>query len=102
VWASCSLRSLDVAHATPQPQALCSFDFHLSRSARIEVEVNIMATAKDELARMLEKQPEDASPEQIVRELAFHVMVQRGLVDSGAGNTISNEEMQHRIRSWQS
>jgi len=60
-----------------------------------------MSTPKDELAKMLEKQPEDASPEQIVRELAFHVMVQRGLADSKAGSTISNEEMQHRIRSWQ-
>jgi predicted transcriptional regulator len=61
-----------------------------------------MSTAKDELARMLDQQPEDASSEQIVRELAFHVMVQRGLADSKAGNTLSNEEMQHRIRSWQS
>jgi len=61
-----------------------------------------MSTAKNELSRMLDKQPEDASPEQIVRELAFHVMVQRGLADSTAGNTITNEEMQHRIRSWQS
>lgn len=61
-----------------------------------------MSTAKDELAKMLENQPEDSSPEQIVRELAFHVMVQRGLADSEAGRTISNEEMQHRIRSWQS
>ncbi len=61
-----------------------------------------MSTAKDELSKMLENQPEDSSPEQIVRELAFHVMVQRGLADSQAGRTISNEEMQHRIRSWQS
>jgi len=61
-----------------------------------------MSTAKDELARMLDQQPEDASSEQIVRELAFHVMVQRGLADSEAGNMLSNEEMQHRIRSWQS
>jgi len=61
-----------------------------------------MSTAKDELSKMLENQPEDSSPEQIVRELAFHVMVQRGLADSEAGRTISNEEMQHRIRSWQS
>jgi hypothetical protein len=60
-----------------------------------------MSTAKDELSRMLENQPEDESPEQIVRELAFHVMVQRGLADSKAGNTISTEEMQPRIRSWQ-
>jgi len=61
-----------------------------------------MATAKDELSKLLENQPEDSSPEQIVRELAFHVMVQRGLADSQAGRTISNDEMQHRIRSWQS
>ena len=60
-----------------------------------------MSTAKDELARLLANQPEDSSPEEIVRELAFHVMVQRGLGDSDAGRTISNEEMQRRIRSWQ-
>jgi len=60
-----------------------------------------MATAKDELSRLLKNQPEDSSPEQIVRELAFHVMVQRALADSQAERTISNDEMQHRIRSWQ-
>ena len=61
-----------------------------------------MATAKDELSKLLENQPEDSSPEQLVRELAFHVMVQRGVADSQADRTISNDEMQHRIRSWQS
>jgi len=60
-----------------------------------------MSTAKDELTKLIENQPDDSSPEQIVRELAFHVMVQRGLSDSEAGRTISNEEMQRRIRSWQ-
>jgi len=60
-----------------------------------------MSTAKDELARLLANQPEDSSQQEVVRELAFHVMVQRGLADSDAGRTISNEEMQRRIRSWQ-
>jgi predicted transcriptional regulator len=60
-----------------------------------------MSTAKDELTRLIENQPDDSSPEQIVRELAFHVMVQRGLADAKAGRTISNEDMQRRIRSWQ-
>lgn len=59
-----------------------------------------MATAKEELKKLLEQQPEDSSPEELVRELAFHVMVQRGLADSDAGRTISNEEMGRRIRSW--
>jgi predicted transcriptional regulator len=60
-----------------------------------------MSIAKDELAKLLQEQPESSSPEAIVRELAFHVMVQRGLADSEAGRVISNAEMGHRIRSWQ-
>jgi predicted transcriptional regulator len=59
-----------------------------------------MGTAKDELRNLLEQQPEDSSSEELVRELAFHVMIQRGLADSDAGRTISNEEMGRRIRSW--
>jgi predicted transcriptional regulator len=59
-----------------------------------------MATAKEELKKLLEQQPEDSSTEELVRELAFHIMVQRGLTDSDAGRTISNEEMGRRIRSW--
>ena len=60
-----------------------------------------MSTAKEELTRLIQGQPEDSSREEIVRELAFHVMVERGLVESDAKRTISNEEMAHRIRSWQ-
>ena len=57
-----------------------------------------MSTAKEELTRLIAKQPDDSSPEEIVRELAFHVMVQRGLADSDAKRTLSNEEMGRRIR----
>jgi len=60
-----------------------------------------MATAKDALKNLLDQQPEDSTSEELIRELAFHVMVQRGLSDSDAGRTISNEEMGHRIRLWQ-
>jgi hypothetical protein len=60
-----------------------------------------MATPKEELTRLIQGQPEDSSREEIVRELAFHVMVERGLADSDAKQTISNEEMGRRIRSWQ-
>lgn len=59
-----------------------------------------MSTAKDELKQVLESQPEDSSTEELVRELAFHVMVQKGLADSDAGRVIANEEMERRIRSW--
>ena len=49
-----------------------------------------MSTAKEELTRLIQKQPDDSSSEEIVRELAFHVMVQRGLADSDAQRTVSN------------
>lgn len=59
-----------------------------------------MATPKEELTRLIQGQPEDSSREEIVRELAFHVMVERGLADSDAKRAVSNEEMGRRIRSW--
>lgn len=59
-----------------------------------------MSTAKEELTRLIQEQPEDSSSEEIVRELAFHVMVERGLADSDAQRVISNKEMARRIRSW--
>ena len=60
-----------------------------------------MSTVKEELTRLIQGQPEDSLREEIVRELAFHVMVERGLADSDAKRTISNDQMAHRIRAWQ-
>ena len=60
-----------------------------------------MSKAKQQLARLVQEQPEDSSFEEIVREMAFSLMVQRGLKDSDQGRIISNEEMHHRIRAWQ-
>ena len=59
-----------------------------------------MSKAKEEPTRFIDEQPEDISREEIIRELAFHVMVERGLADSEAGRMISNDEMARRIRSW--
>ena len=58
-----------------------------------------MPTVKEEFARLIQEQSEDSSREEIVRELAFHVMVERGLADSDATLTIPNEQMGQRIRS---
>ena len=60
-----------------------------------------MATAKEHISEIIGRQPEDSSYDEIVRELAFDLMVQRGLKDSDARRIISNEEMQHRIETWQ-
>ncbi len=61
-----------------------------------------MSTAKEHLTKLIQSQPDDSSEVDIVRELAFDVMVRRGLADADANRTISNEEMGRRIRSWQS
>ena len=60
-----------------------------------------MATAKEHIAEIIKRQPDDSSYDDIVRESAFDLMVQRGLKDSDERRTISNEEMKRRIKMWQ-
>ena len=59
-----------------------------------------MPTTKQKMTEIIEQQPDDSSYDEILRELAFSQMVERGLDDSRADRTISNEEMGRRIRSW--
>lgn len=60
-----------------------------------------MSTVKEAMTKIIKEQPEDASYEEIMRELAFERMVERGLEDSRKGRMIRNEEMEQRLRSWQ-
>ena len=59
-----------------------------------------MSTAKDELKKILESQPDDSTTEEILRELTFHVMVQRGSGESDAGRMVPIDEIGRRIQSW--
>jgi len=59
-----------------------------------------MQTAKEEMTEVIRSQPDDASYEEIMREL-FNRMVDGGLEDSRKGRVVTNEEMQHRIHTWQ-
>ncbi len=58
------------------------------------------ATAKEQMLEILQGQPDDSSYEELLRELAFEQMVERGFDDADHGSTISNEEMERRISSW--
>lgn len=60
-----------------------------------------MQTVKERMADVITSQPDDASYEEIMRELSFERMIERGLEDSRKGRFISNEKMRHRIRTWQ-
>jgi len=58
-----------------------------------------MLSAKDEMTKIIQEQPDDSSYDEILRELAFARMVERGLVDSQNNRTISNDEMARRMKS---
>jgi predicted transcriptional regulator len=60
-----------------------------------------MSTAKARLIEVIQEQPEDATYEEIMRELAFERMISRGLEDARAGRVVSNAELGRRIRTWQ-
>ena len=60
-----------------------------------------MSIVKERMTGVIFEQPEDATFDEILRELAFEKMIERGLEDSRAGRIISNENMKHRINSWQ-
>lgn len=60
-----------------------------------------MSSAKEQITEIISRQPDDSSYDEIVRELAFELMVRRGLKDSDEGHTISNDQMQQQIKTWQ-
>ena len=57
-----------------------------------------MPIAKDRIKEIVESQPDDASYDEILRELAFKRMVEHGPANSRAEKLVSNEEMDHRIK----
>ena len=60
-----------------------------------------MSAEKDYINQLVRSLPEDASYDEIVREIAFARMVEKGLADSRANKIITNEEMGQRIKLWQ-
>ncbi len=60
-----------------------------------------MITAKELMKQVLEDQPDDSSYDEILRELAFKRMLDKGMADVAEGKLISNEEMRKRIQTWQ-
>ncbi len=59
-----------------------------------------MLSAKEQITDIIKAQPDDCSFDDLLRELQFARMVERGLEDSRKRRTISNEEMKRRIHLW--
>ena len=60
-----------------------------------------MSTVKQKMTEIIRSQPDDSTYDEIMKELAFHRMVEQGLKDSRDNRTLSNEEMKKQIRTWQ-
>ncbi len=59
-----------------------------------------MSNVKRKMSEVIQSQPDDATYEEIMRELSFERMIERGLDDSRCGKVVSNKEMGRRIRTW--
>ena len=60
-----------------------------------------MTSIKEAMADIIARQPDDSTYDEILRELAFARMVQRGLEDSAAARTLPDDEMKRKLDSWQ-
>jgi hypothetical protein len=73
----------------------------LSRGAGYNVGMSgQVATPKAQMIELIDKQPDDSSYDELLRELAFARMVDRGLADADAGRTVSHDTMKRTIESW--
>jgi predicted transcriptional regulator len=59
-----------------------------------------MSPVKESMIDIIGRQPDDSTYDEILRELAFARMVQRGLDDAAAGRTRASEDVAEAIESW--
>ena len=57
-------------------------------------------TPKARILALVEDQPEDSSYDEILHELSFVRMVERGIADADAGRVVPHEEVKRRIDAW--
>lgn len=59
-----------------------------------------MATAKEEVRRLLEALPEDASFEDVQYSIYVRERIERGRKEAEAGKAVEQEEVENRMRRW--
>lgn len=59
-----------------------------------------MIAIKEKTKNIIDSMPEDVSYDEILKELAFAKMIEKGIQDSNSGKVISNQEMQDKITQW--
>jgi predicted transcriptional regulator len=59
-----------------------------------------MSTAKEEVRKMLDQLPDDASFEDIQYHIYVREKIERGLKDIQEGRVISQEDVEERMSKW--
>ncbi|MCD5390295.1 hypothetical protein LR007_00235 [candidate division NPL-UPA2 bacterium] len=59
-----------------------------------------MSTAKEEVRKMLEQIPDDASFEDIQYHIYVREKIERGLKDINEGRVLSQEDVERRMSKW--
>jgi predicted transcriptional regulator len=59
-----------------------------------------MSTAKEEVRRILDELPEDASIEDIQYRIYVRQKISQGLRDFEEGNVIDHQEVKRRMQKW--
>jgi predicted transcriptional regulator len=60
-----------------------------------------MSATKEQMVTMINELPDDSTYDEILRELTFKRMVDKGLDDVRSGRVLTNEDVSRRIRQWQ-
>ncbi len=55
---------------------------------------------KDEIIKLIERLPENATEADVMEELYFRLQVDKGLKDAKEGRVISHGELKDRIAQW--
>jgi predicted transcriptional regulator len=59
-----------------------------------------VSSVKQQLITILQELPDDSSYDELIKELAFARMVDRGLADVKAGRVVTNDDARRQIESW--
>jgi len=59
-----------------------------------------MSAVKEQMIKIITEQPEDSSFKEILQELSFSAMVNRGLQDSLKGRVKSTSQLKEDIKNW--
>jgi len=62
--------------------------------------LNLVDNPNQVAKQIIDELPEDSSFDQLLRELAMHRMIGRGLDDLDHGRAITHEQMKARVASW--